>query len=157
MVGATGIEPVTPTMSTKCPHKKARKNGHLRKRHGPFSARCSSDVPHFRFSEPKGTTLQAKISLCSRCYCWRSNPVLQAQTLASAAGRFGSRPTFLSARPDRRGAAERVTLAGNPRTRWRGLSRLRAAGDPHRVESSFAFTRERSQVQSLQRPPFLRF
>src|SRR5262245_10173756 len=57
MVGATGIEPVTPTMSTTAPEQKLRKYGHLRIPHPSFSAPCCQDVPHFRFSEPKRTTM----------------------------------------------------------------------------------------------------
>ena len=53
MVGATGIEPVTPTMSTLRPQRNARKIRHFWRHQPSFPAPCCLCVHGFRFSRVK--------------------------------------------------------------------------------------------------------
>jgi hypothetical protein len=53
MVGATGIEPVTPTMSTLRPQWNVRKIRHFLRHQASFPAPCCLYVHGFRFSRAK--------------------------------------------------------------------------------------------------------
>ena len=56
MVGVTGIEPVTPTMSTNFPPQKPREIVASKR---TFQAHVAKAFTVFWFSEPEGTTLMA--------------------------------------------------------------------------------------------------
>src|SRR5262245_8326157 len=53
MVGATGIEPVTPTMSTLRPQRNVRKIRHFSRHAASFPARCCPCVHGFGFTRAK--------------------------------------------------------------------------------------------------------